>query len=77
MPNPRQLLARMGAVFAAAAIPNVGVGAALGVDAWRSALMAGAIAVLEVLRRIAEAYRADGKLTADELEDAVTGEAAE
>jgi hypothetical protein len=53
----------------------VGVGAALGVDAWRSAVMAGAIAVLEVLRRIAEAYRADGKLTADELEDAVSGEA--
>lgn len=72
MPNLQQLTARLLSVFVASAVPNLGVGAALGVDLWRSALMSGAIAVLAVVQRIAEAYRADGQLTSAELDEAVT-----
>ncbi len=72
--NMREVLTRLGAVFAATAVPNLGVGAALDIAAWKSATMAGVVAVLAVLQRLAAAYR-DGKLTAAEVDDAFDGTA--
>lgn len=65
----KNLGARLGSVFVATAVPNVGVGAALGVDVWKSAVMSGVIAVLAVVQKLAAAYR-DGKLTAAEVDEA-------
>lgn len=60
---------RLVSVFVATAVPNIGVGAAIGVDVWRSSVMAGAIAVLAVVQKLAAAYK-DGKLTDAEVADA-------
>lgn len=60
---------RLISVFVGAAIPNVSVGAALGVEVWKSGVMAGVIAVLAVLQKLA-ASAADGKLTFEEIDEA-------
>jgi len=60
---------RLVATFVGASIPNVLVGTLVDVAVWKSAVMAGAVAVLGVLQSLAESY-ADGKLTFDEIEDA-------
>jgi hypothetical protein len=60
---------RLVATFIGASIPNVLVGTLVDVAVWKSAVMAGAVAVLGVLQSLAESY-ADGKLTFDEIEDA-------
>ena len=60
---------RLVATFVGASIPNVLVGTLVDVAVWKSAVMAGAVAVLGVVQSLAESY-ADGKLTFDEIEDA-------
>jgi len=60
---------RLVATFIGASIPNVLVGTLVDVAVWKSAVMAGAVAVLGVVQSLAESY-ADGKLTFDEIEDA-------
>lgn len=65
----KHLAARMAATFTAAAVPNVLIGQALNVSAWRAAIMSGGVAVLAVGQALAVAYK-DGKLTAAEVEEA-------
>ena len=60
---------RLVATFIGASIPNVLIGTLVDVAVWKSAVMAGAVAVLGVVQSLAESY-ADGKLTFDEIEDA-------
>lgn len=69
--NPVKLVLRLGSVFVASAIPNVLIGAALDVSAWKSALMAGGVATLTVLYAVALAYRDGGDLTDEEWADIV------
>lgn len=70
----QKLTTRLISVFIASAIPNVAVGAAIGVDLWQSTIMSGAIAVLAVIQRVAVAYRNDGVLTQDEIDEAFRNE---
>lgn len=60
---------RLVATFIGASIPNVLIGTLVDVAVWKSAVMAGAVAVLGVVQSLAESYT-DGKLTFDEIEDA-------
>lgn len=64
---------RLISVFVATAIPNIGVGAAIGVDVWRASVMSGAIACLAVVQSLAKAYR-DGTLTQEEIDEAFKAE---
>ena len=70
----QNLTTRLISVFVASAIPNVAVGTAVGVDLWQSTVMSGAIAVLAVIQRVAVAYRNDGVLTQDEIDEAFRSE---
>jgi len=67
----RMILARLTATYIAAAIPNLTVGTIIGVEMWKSAAMTGGIAVLGAIQALAEAYRKDGRLTADEVDEAI------
>jgi|DEB0MinimDraft_6_1074348.scaffolds.fasta_scaffold18755_6 hypothetical protein len=56
------------AVFVVATTANIGVGALVDVEVWKSALMAGVWAVLSVVQKLAQAYR-DGQITEAELKE--------
>lgn len=71
MPTVQQLVARLVAVFVASATANIGVGAMMDVNAGKAAAMAGGVAVLECVRKLAMAYRDTGTITDDDLDDAV------
>ena len=71
MPSPTQIISRLIAVFIASAIPNVGVGAMLDVDAGKAMVMSGAIAVLGVVQQLAVAVRDKGTITHEDLDNAV------
>ena len=68
----KKTLTRLLAVFVAAAIPNVLVGQLVDVDVWRAATMSGAIAVLEIVRKLAVVYRNDGEVTEDDVDAAIS-----
>lgn len=64
----KHLALRTLSVFVVAATSNIGLGALVNVAVWKSALMAGAVAVLDVAHKLAVAYR-DGLLTDEELKE--------
>lgn len=64
----KSIALRTVSVFVVAATSNIGLGALVDVDVWKSALMAGAVAVLDVAHKLAQAYR-DGLITDEELKD--------
>jgi len=64
---------RLLATFIAAGVPNVLAGAVVDVAVWKSAVMAGAIAVLGAVQTLATAYKADGELTDEDVETAFKG----
>jgi len=68
MPKVKDIAIRLLGVFLASAIPNVGVGAAIDVSMWKAMLMSGGMAVLAIVQQLANAWRADGKLSEDELD---------
>jgi len=70
--NPTGLALRLASVFVSSAVPNIAIGAALDVSVWKSALMAGGVAVLSVLYAVAVAYKKDGDLTEEELAEILT-----
>jgi ABC-type proline/glycine betaine transport system permease subunit len=65
----KTILIRLSSVFVATAIPNIGVGAAVGVEVWRASVKSGAIACLAVVQSLAQSYR-DGSLTREEVDKA-------
>ena len=70
----KQTVTRLLAVFISAAIPSVLVGSGLlDVDLWRSTVMAGSVACLQVIQNLANRFKNDGELTAEDLDDAVKG----
>lgn len=67
--NPKDLGKRLVNVFVTSAVPNVAVGVAVGVEAWKSAVMAGGVAVLNVGYNLLKAFKDDLKLTAQEIDE--------
>lgn len=72
--NAKALGLRLVSVFVAAAVPNIAIGSAVGVEVWKAAAMAGGVAVLGVLQALALAYKADGKVEPHEIESAFNRE---
>lgn len=62
------IIRRILATFAVAALGTVGAGALFGVDTWKSAAMAGAGAIAVVLEALGRAFLNDGKLTQEEID---------
>lgn len=63
------LVQRLFSLFLATALPAVTTGAVIGVSVAKSAIMAGAMAVIAVVQKLA-ASSVDGELTADEIKQA-------
>lgn len=63
------LCQRLFSLFLATALPAVTTGAVIGVSVAKSAIMAGAMAVIAVVQKLA-ASSVDGELTADEIKQA-------
>jgi hypothetical protein len=57
---------RTASAFVLAATSTIPLGAVMDVAVWKTAVMAGVAAVLNILHKLAKAYR-DGKLTPEEL----------
>lgn len=66
----KDVLKRIGAVFAATALSVLGAGSIVGVEVWQAAVMAGIGGVATVVERLARAYVDDGALTRDEIDAA-------
>lgn len=62
---------RLFSLFLARALPAVTGGAVIGVSVSKAAILAGAMAVLEVVQKLASAST-DGDLTSDEIKEAFT-----
>ena len=60
---------RLMSLFLARALPAVTGGAIIGVSVGKAAILAGAMAVLEVVQKLASAST-DGELTSDEIKEA-------
>jgi hypothetical protein len=63
---------RLLSLFLARALPAVTGGAIIGVSVAKAAILAGAMAVLEVVQKLAAAST-DGELTAEEIKAAFSG----
>ena len=66
------LTQRLFSLFLANALPAVTTGAVIGISVAKSAIMAGAMAVIAVVQKLATAS-VDGELTSEELKEAFTG----
>lgn len=66
--NVKKFLVQLSATFVSAALGNLGMAQVLGVEEWKAAVMSGGYVVLEVVRKLALAYR-DGSLTEDEADE--------
>lgn len=66
----KNILARIGAVFAASGLSVLGAGAVVGIDLLSAVFMAGILGVATVVERLARAFLDDGKLTMDEINQA-------
>jgi hypothetical protein len=64
----KQILIRTSSVFVVAATSNIGVGAIINIAVWKSALLAGVIALVDVAQKLGHAYL-DGVLTEEELKE--------
>jgi len=66
------LTQRLFSLFLANALPAVTTGAVIGISVAKSAIMAGAMAVIAVVQKLATAS-VDGELTSEEIKEAFTG----
>lgn len=67
----RQIINRIGAVFAYSAMGIIGGASILGdIPVWKSAILAGIAAVSQVVEKLARAYADDGKITRSEIDEA-------
>ena len=66
------LTQRLFSLFLANALPAVTTGAVIGISVSKSAIMAGAMAVIAVVQKLATAS-VDGELTSEEIKEAFTG----
>lgn len=70
MNNFKNILMRILAVFAASGLSVMGAGAIAGVELWKAALMAGIGGVATVVEALSRAFLDDGKLSAEEINNA-------
>lgn len=63
----KNVLMRILAVIAAEALGVIGAGSLVGVETWKSAVLAGALGVATVVEALARFFLNDGELTADEI----------
>jgi hypothetical protein len=66
------LTQRLFSLFLANALPAVTTGAVIGISVSKSAIMAGAMAVIAVVQKLATAS-VDGELTSEEIKEAFSG----
>lgn len=66
------LTQRLFSLFLANALPAITTGAVIGIPVDKSAIMAGAMAVIAVVQKLATAS-VDGDLTSEEIKEAFTG----
>jgi len=66
------LTQRLFSLFLANALPAITTGAVIGISVAKSAIMAGAMAVIAVVQKLATAS-VDGELTSEEIKEAFTG----
>lgn len=70
MTNIKQILMRIVATFAATGLGVLGAGTIAGVSIWKSVFMAGIGGTATVVEKLARAYLDDGKLSAQEINEA-------
>ena len=63
---------RLFSLFLANALPAITTGAVIGISVAKSAIMAGAMAVIAVVQKLATAS-VDGELTSEEIKEAFSG----
>ena len=66
------LTQRLFSLFLANALPAITTGAVIGISVAKSAIMAGAMAVIAVVQKLAAAS-VDGELTSEEIKEAFSG----
>ena len=66
----QNVLMRIVAVFAASGLSVVGAGSLVGIETWKSVMLAGGLGVATVVERLARSFLDDGKLTRDEINEA-------
>ena len=66
------LTQRLFSLFLANALPAITTGAVIGISVSKSAIMAGAMAVIAVVQKLASAS-VDGDLTSEEIKEAFSG----
>lgn len=68
--NLWNIFLRIIAVFAASGLSVIGAGAVVGIETITAVTMAGLLGVATVIERLARAFLDDGKLSADEINQA-------
>jgi energy-converting hydrogenase Eha subunit H len=68
--NYLKIAKRMLALFLVTALATVGAGAAIGIDVWQAALLAGIMGIANVVEDLARGYLNDGVLTDEEIDQA-------
>jgi hypothetical protein len=66
----KDVLKRIVAVFIASALGVLGAGAVVGIDVVQAAAMAGILGVASVVEKLARSFLDDGKITAEEVNQA-------
>lgn len=69
MKGLKQVLLRIVAVFAAQGLSVVGAGSLVGIEVWKSIVLAGGLGVAKVVEGLARAYMDDGKLELHEINE--------
>lgn len=70
MPEVRNILMRIVAVFAASGLSVIGAGSLFGIDALTAAFIAGTIGVASVVESLARSFLDDGRLSNTEINEA-------
>ena len=68
--NIWNILMRMVAVFAASGLSVIGAGAIVGIETASAVILAGTLGVATVVEALARSFLDDGKLTAQEINEA-------
>jgi membrane-bound ClpP family serine protease len=68
--NIKNVIMRIVAVFAASGLSVIGAGAIVGISTIKAVIVAGTLGVATVVEKLARSFLDDGKLTADEINDA-------
>jgi tRNA A58 N-methylase Trm61 len=68
--NIWNILMRMVAVFAASGLSVIGAGAIVGIETVSAVILAGTLGVATVVEALARSFLDDGKLTAQEINEA-------